>query len=260
MAKAVAVSIAKITAVNKKILRKGITSETFFKRKIELNQDERGFNGFLLDVGAFALEVEFFRHIAVTAADGYEDETNGLIVGGAARTSDAGDADADRRVETFADTSRHFESDGFADGAEIFERLFADVEHGRFNFVGVGYDGAFDVGGTAGDVGESAGEEPAGAGFGAGYCQIFFGENFANFNFHKNHSLSKLFSGEKINAAGCAVFQREFVTVSESQIFQREIVTASTVQIFQREDVTVSTAQVFQREVVAASTVQIFQR
>ena len=80
MAKAVAVSIAKITAVIKKILRKGITSETFFKREIELNQDERGFNGFLLDVGAFAFEVEFFRHIAVTAADGYEYETNGLIV------------------------------------------------------------------------------------------------------------------------------------------------------------------------------------
>src|SRR2546421_93277 len=99
--------------------------------------------------------------VYVGAGDGDVDRADRLRLRTACRAGDAGDADAVRRPETPPGATREGDRDRLGDFAVFGDQFRIDKCQVGFRGGGVADRAAHEVRGTAGDVGDARGEQPA---------------------------------------------------------------------------------------------------
>lgn len=109
---------------------------------------------------------------AVACRGGEVHETDRLAGRSAAGTGNAGDGDGEIDAGTLQRADRHRGCGFLADGAEIRERAGLDAEHRALGVVGIGDEAAINDIRGAGDIGQRAGNEAAGARLGGRDCQL----------------------------------------------------------------------------------------
>ena len=136
--------------------------------KMVAEDGKGGLAGAVADHGAIA-EVgdgagEDALRVGETEADG-ADRLGGRAAVGA---GDAGDGEGEVGAGEAAGVLGHLTDDRFGDGAVLIEGLLADAEDAGLGLVGVGDEAFEEIAAGAGNVGEHAGEQAAGAAFGGG--------------------------------------------------------------------------------------------
>ena len=152
---------------------------------------EGGLGGGGADVGAGAGKAVFVDGGAGGGGDGDVDEADGLGGGAAAGAGDAGEGDGVVGAGGDADAVGHGAGGFGADGAAGGEKLGGDAEEADFEGVGVGDDSAEVPVGAAGEAGERAADESAGAGFGRGQGALLRKEGVGE-------EVDELFHGEYV--------------------------------------------------------------
>lgn len=139
----------------------------------ELVEEDEGFGtGAVLVLQTVAGKKELAGDDGLGRGDSDVDEADGLGGCGSTGSGDAGGGDAIVDAGAVADAAGHGFGGVFADGAVGLECFGWYAEEVGFGLVAIGDDATVEVVAAAGDVGEEAGEESAGAGFGGGDCDM----------------------------------------------------------------------------------------
>src|SRR5688572_26172915 len=122
--------------------------------------------GPFLDLRSGAAEACLERIDPIPIRHGPVHETYGFRLAAAIRPGEPRDPDPDVRSEYMAGPFSHRLGHLTADGAHLSQERLWNTEHGDFDAVVVGHDGALEVRAAAGDAGEELARAAAGAGFG----------------------------------------------------------------------------------------------